>query len=576
MVDPAFILLPFGCTVIYALLVRKYAGYVGSFAGLVTLCLLPMLSRGLVEVPWFVAAGEEFFWSMMVDNLSLLLGGVVGGIGIFVFFYSTGYMTEKEDLRRFYAVLALFAMAMLGVVFSANLFQLVFFWELVGVSSYLLVGFWHQKETAIRAARKAFLTIIVGDAFLLGGVILLWTYYGTASIPVLLESVEANTVTILAGIGIVIGAISKSAQFPLHDWLPDAMEGPTPVSSFLHSATMVKAGLFLIARMLPLLVAVGLAPVLVIIAVLTIIISACIALVETDIKRVLAYSTMNQLAFILLALGIGATTAALFHLTTHSVFKALLFMAAGVMIHTAGTQDMRKMHIRSGKNLVAITTLIGVLALGGVPPFSGFFSKDAIFEGLLAHGDITLLVVFSIAVIMSAAYIFRWYFMLFSKSGKKAHANLGMTLPLPILAFLTVVGGGGMWLFFEWWHEHAHIGITAVISLGLVGVGWLIAFAIYRKDLKILWLSHSGLAHFCRERFLFDKLYSSLGRFVQGIGAFWAWFDNNVVDGLVRGIGHVAVILGDLLRRIETGRIPTYVGALILGFITIVMAVQFL
>jgi NADH-quinone oxidoreductase subunit L len=570
---------PFLLVVIASLLWRgdaKRIGYLGMLAGIVTFAMVMLAQEQASALQWFSAAGAVFTWGVMIDKLSLLMAAIVAGIGTFIFLYSVGYMEENEDLRRFYAELALFASAMLGVVTSANLFQLFFCWELVGVSSYLLIGYWHDRESAIKAARKAFITIIIGDAFLLVGIFLLFSAYGTFAIAPILAGAQANTITMIAGVCIIIGAISKSAQFPLHAWLPDAMEGPTPVSAFLHSATMVKAGLFLIARMLPLLALVGLSPLLVIIAAITIILSACMALVENDVKRVLAYSTMNQLAFILLAFGLGATAAGMFHLLNHSIFKALLFMSAGVVIHLAGTQDITKMNLKLGWNLLCVTTAIGALALAGLPPFSGFFSKDAIFAAVLHSGNTALIILFCIAIVLSAAYIFRWFFLVFRKEGSVQHAHWQMRFPLPILAALVALGGIATGGFLNWWGAEPELGIAAVLSILLAGAGFLIAYMIYcRRAWSAERVSGSAMAELFRQRFLIDDLGDLLAGIVQEIAMAFAWLDdriNRVLDGITR----FCAGLGALLRRAISGRPTTYLYAFIIGFLIIALWVRVL
>lgn len=568
---------PFLLVMIASLLRKdKRLGYLGAIAGGLTLWMVLSVwnDHGVSAAEWFTA-GTTFHWSVMIDQLSLLLAAIVAGIGTLIFLYSVGYLDETEDLSRFYAELSLFAAAMLAVVTAGNLFQLFFAWELVGVSSYLLIGFWHDKQTAIAAARKAFITVIIGDAFLLAGILLLWNGYGTFDIATILAAAQANQVTMIAGVCIIIGAISKSAQFPLHTWLPDAMEGPTPVSAFLHSATMVKAGLFLIARFLPLLVLAGLSPLLMIIAVITIILSACMALVENDIKRVLAYSTMNQLAFILLAFSVGATVAGLYHLLNHSIFKALLFMAAGAIIHLAGTQDIRQMNLKLGPNMIAVTTLIGVLALAGLPPLSGFFSKDAIFEAVLETHNMPLIIVFSVAVVLSAAYIFRWFLLIFRKNGHMEHVHWQMRVPLPILAFLTVIGGLTMIWFYPWMDANAHFGIASLLSILLAGTGAAFAYLVYHDHkLSIERIANTSLAAAFRERFLFDELYGFFANVVYDIGLVCAWIDSRI-DSFLIGITRFCTRLGAVLRLSVTGQSTTYLFAVITGFILIALLVRF-
>ena len=583
MVNPAyFIPLPFLLVAIASLFWRKrseYIGYAGVAAGIITLIII--ISAWNTDVtthstPWFNVGNAQLSWGFTLDSLGMLLACIVAGIGIFIFLYSVGYMEQGDDLPRFYAELALFASSMLGVVTAANLFQLFFCWELVGVSSYLLIGFWHDRESAIKAARKAFITIIIGDAFLLTGIFLLWIGYGTFDILPIVAGARPDHLTVVAGICLIIGAISKSAQFPLHAWLPDAMEGPTPVSAFLHSATMVKAGLFLIARFLPLLALAGLSPLLLIIAVITIIISACMALVENDIKRVLAYSTMNQLAFILLAFGLGATVAGLYHLLNHSIFKALLFMTAGIAIHLAGTQDITKMNLKLGKNMLCICAAIGVMALAGLPPFSGFFSKDAIFEAVLHSHNLPLMAAFSIAVILSAAYIFRWFFLVFRTEGFEAHSHWQMRAPLPILAALTAIGGVFMFSFYHWWGADVEFGVASLLSIILAGAGAGLAYVVYyRRSLDISRVSESVLTDVFRQRFLLDDINNMLARTVEDIGKVCRWVDERIVNRIAEGVGKFCVSLGAVLRTIISGRPTAYIYAFIIGFIVIALVVRF-
>lgn len=560
----------------------KFAGYIGSLAGLLTVLLSIAVwnAHGSFTVTWFSLFGESITWGAFVDPLSLLLSILIAGIGTLIFLYSTAYFDEGEDLRRFFFLLSLFASSMLGVVLSTNLLQLFFCWELVGVSSFLLIGFWHKKASAVRAAKKAFLTIILGDVFLFLGILSLRLSYGTFDIQTILSSLHFDTLTVLGAIGILIGAISKSAQFPLHAWLPDAMEGPTPVSAFLHSATMVKAGLFLVARMLPLLILAGLGNTLVAIAIITIFLSALIALVETDVKRVLAYSTMNHLAFILLALGLGATGAGLYHLATHSVAKALLFLSAGVIIHMAGTQDMTKMNLHGGWGLLSICSLLGVASLAGIPPFSGFFSKDAIFESVIHTQNPLLIGAFSVAIFLSSLYLFRWYFMVFhpktdlfsSNSHAKNSIHWQMLLPLVILAIPVAVLGALGTLISSWLGaEPGHFGVVAVVSIILSLLGFFTAYMAFRKNLSFSWISDSSFAMACRAKFLLDDMTLWVGMIFSRLSSGVAWADDAIVNRGVRGVGTSITGVGSSMRKIQTGKSSTYLVAFILGAIMLII-----
>jgi len=556
---------PFILVMLYALVVpngkNRHVGYLGAIAGIVTLLLAWTATSA--TIPWFSLAGWTISVSAMMDTVSIVLASLVAGIGIFVFLYSVGYFKKGEDLKRYYVLLALFAWSMLGVVIAGNLFQLFFCWELVGVSSYLLIGFWHKREEARRAAAKAILTILTGDVFFLIGILVLAWHYNTIDITQLLSMLKPDGLTTLAGVGIILGGISKSAQFPLHGWLPDAMAGPTPVSAFLHSATMVKAGLFVIVRFLPLLVLTGLTPLLTAIALITIVMSGMMALVEKDIKRVLAYSTMNQLAFMLLAFSLGAVVAGLFHMVTHAIFKALLFFVAGIVIHTTSTQDLTKTHIKWSWTLVPVSALVGVLALAGVVPFAGFFSKEAIFETVL-HASWPIILVFTVAIMLSAAYIFRWFFLIFGKTGRTAKGSWELFASLPVLAFLALCGG---FLRYVFWDEPHALGVTALLSTALLALGVLAAYEIFVRKHRMSWLIQSPFAEVSRQRFLMNNVYNFFARVVMVIGRIILWIDESVIDRSIRLLGRFFTSVSAFLRHAQSGNVQTYLAVFILGFL---------
>jgi len=524
---------------------------------------------------WFSAGPLDVSWIVLRDPLALTLAALVGGIGALVFLYSGGYFGKGEDLRRYYALLALFASSMVAAVTAGDLIQLLFAWEIIGVTSFLLIGFWHHRDAAVRAARKAFLTIIVGDAALLAGILALAIRYGTTGIPAILEAARPDAITILAGVGILIGAISKSAQFPLHDWLPDAMEGPTPVSAFLHSAAMVKAGLFLVARMLPLLLLVGLGPWIALIALVTMLLASGIALVETDIKRVLAYSTMNHIAIVLLALGLGAGAAALTHLLMHSVTKAMLFFSAGVLIHSAGTQDLSRMRFQ-WRSLPVVSAIIGALALAGIAPLAAAVSKDVVLEAAIEAGDPALLLAFASALVLGAAYLVRWILLITTPGGERmtAVADRRMTLPLPLL----LVGAAAGALALPLLHAlgvttELRLGASALLSMALAVVGGLLAYAATRT-IALDWLSRSALASAARARFLMDDLCAAVADGVAGLARVWVAVDDAGVNRTARGIGNAAVLAGSKLRYTVTGRVRAYALAILIGALALILLVR--
>ena len=345
---------------------------------------------------WFEAGGGVFDLGMTIDPVAMVMMGVITFVSLLVQIYSLGYMRGESRLAWYFAVHSLFVASMLGLVLSNNLLVLYVGWELVGICSYLLIGFWYERRSAAEAAKKAFITTRIGDVGLLVGILLLYNKLGTFHIPTILEAVEAGElssgVLTLSAILIFLGAMGKSAQFPLHVWLPDAMEGPTPVSALIHAATMVVAGVYLVARMLPLFEAAPAVSELVIaIGLITAVMGATMALSSTDLKRVLAYSTVSQIGFMMLALGHGALAAAMFHLATHALFKALLFLGAGNVLHAVGEHsdvDIRRLGgLRSRMPVTSVVFVIAALALSGIPPLSGFWSKDEILQGIWKDGN---------------------------------------------------------------------------------------------------------------------------------------------------------------------------------------------
>ncbi len=402
---------------------------------------------------WANLGNRVLNFGFLVDGLSASVLAMVAIVATMVIAYAVGYMHGDSRFSWFFAVISLFTMSMLGLVTSSNLLGMLIFWEVMGLCSYLLIGFWFEREEARVASIKAFITTRIGDMGFLAGTILLFIKFGTLDLPALFKAAEGTDkgFLTLATLLLFWGAVGKSAQFPLHIWLPDAMAGPTPVSGLLHSATMVAAGVFLIARTYPLFeLAGGSLPVVAAVGMFSAIFAASLALTETDIKRVLAYSTMSQLGYMMGSLGAGGLVAAVFHLITHGFFKSLLFLSAGSVIHGSGTQDIREMGgLGKRMRVTSATFLIGGLALAGIPPLAGFFSKDEILLSLW-HGKmlspISTKALFAVGVataLLTAFYMFRVYFMVFMGE-EKGHAHESpkvMTIPQGILSGATVLGG---------------------------------------------------------------------------------------------------------------------------------------
>lgn len=547
-----------------------------------------------VSMRWLAMPGLNVDMGLLIDGLTAVMLIVVTSVALLVQIYSWGYMHGDPGFSSYYAYQSVFAGAMLGLVLANNFGQLFVFWELVGLASYLLIGFWFGRHSAKNAAVKAFITNRVGDFGLLLGILFLQIIFGTLNFSGLAAEVAGYTNTailIVVSILLLAGPIGKSAQFPLHVWLPDAMEGPTPVSALIHAATMVAAGVYLIARAFFIFSATP--EVMMLIAVIggfTALFAATIALVQNDIKRILAYSTLSQLGYMVMAMGIGAMTAGMFHLMTHAFFKSLLFLAAGSVIHAiAGEQDIWKMgRLKDKMPITTWTFVIGALALAGIPPLSGFWSKDEILLGAFAGGYTGLYLLGTLVAFMTAFYMFRLIFVVFFGSGKgveKAHESPPvMTIPLIILAVMAVIAGfvGSPLMDYAFArfvnypgavHYEASTMVIAISSLvAIAGIG--LAWAIYQKE----WINHlqmrerfSGIYTLLYNKYYIDELYHWLGqRFVYGTAKALFWFDIYVVNGLVNGLAALTGGAGKVLRYTETGQVQTYAAYMLAGVIVIV------
>jgi NADH-quinone oxidoreductase subunit L len=557
---------------------------------------------------WIVAGPFRAEAALRLDALSGLLTLVVTGVGFLIHVYSVGYMHGDRGFGRYFAYLNLFTTAMLVLVLADNLLLLFVGWEGVGLCSYLLIGFWYEKVENAAAGKKAFLVNRIGDAgFLLGLFLLVWTLgrHGVWTLEVAaierhLDVLAAETVggwpvALVVGLLLFVGATGKSAQIPLYVWLPDAMAGPTPVSALIHAATMVTAGVYLLARLHGLY---ALAPaalaVVAVVGALTALLAALVAVAQTDIKKVLAYSTVSQLGYMFLALGVGATGAAVFHLVTHAFFKALLFLGAGSVIHgLGGEQDMERMGgLRARMPVTFWTMAIATVAIAGLPPLSGFYSKDEILWGAFAgpHAAPVLGVLGFAVAGLTAFYMGRLVCLTFLGASRAApevahHAHESppvMTGPLAALAVLAVVGG---FLPVPGWLEaagfggahghatHAPLGFmalaTAVAAAGLA-VAWLLYVRWPGLPALLAWRLGGAYA-LVRDKFRVDEVYAALVvRPLFAVADFGARrFDPGVVDGAVNGAGVLVAATSGLWRRLQTGNVQHYalsflVGALVL------------
>lgn len=545
------------------------------------------------KVSWFHIGIVQIDMGVLVDPLTAMMLMVVTTVSLLVQIYSCGYMKGDPGYGRFFAFLSLFAGSMLGLVVAVNFLQLYFFWELVGLCSYLLIGFYYHKVSAREAAKKAFMTTRVGDFGLLLGILLLQLTFGTLDFQALQSAVPAYVVQCGTGFLTVIalllfvGPIGKSGQFPLHVWLPDAMEGPTPVSALIHAATMVVAGVYLVGRAMFLFAEVPVVMNFIAwIGGFTAIFAASIAITQRQIKRILAYSTVSQLGYMMLALGAGSLTSSFFHLMTHAFFKAMLFLSAGAVMHAMAEEaDIFRMGgLRKKMPVTFAAMTIGVLAIAGIPPFAGFFSKDEILAAAAAVST-PLYVLAVVTAFMTAFYMARLLFVTFmgEPASREAydHAHeVGwfMRVPLLVLAVLSVFSGmwGHIFGFGEWvrFGAAAHEGIdwaiagsSTVLAVLAMGLAWKI-YVAKSWDADELAARCGILYRLSFHKFYIDEIYAALIKvLVDGIARVLYWLDVYIVDGIVNGLGGVVRLASGWLSPAENGQAQSYAGVYLCGVI---------
>jgi NADH-quinone oxidoreductase subunit L len=584
---------------------------------------------------WVVSGSFQTVIGYQIDPLSILMALVVSGVSFFIHIYSVGYMHDDPGYTRYFTYLNLFVFMMLNLILANNFLLMFVGWEGVGLCSYLLIGFWYEKDSASNAGKKAFVVNRVGDFGFLLGMFLLFINFGTLDFtdifgslqknPHLIDTATVTTITIL----LFVGACGKSAQIPLYVWLPDAMEGPTPVSSLIHAATMVTAGVYMVARCNVLY---SLAPIsmaiVAIVGVATAIYTASIGFCQNDIKKVLAYSTISQLGYMFLGVGVGAYSAGIFHLMTHAFFKGLLFLGAGSVMHAlSGELDMRKMGaLRKKIPYTFWTFLIATLAIAGIPGLSGFFSKDEILWQAFSssHGHWLLWAVAALAAGMTAFYMFRALFLtFFGQSRVDEHVAHHihespkiMTVPLMVLAVLSVIGGyigvphvlGGANHIHEFLAPvlgggtepgKAHAGIAFIsqawasgggagghstsvefimmaVSVVIAGIGILIAYFFYIKNPalpKLLAEKWKGLYKLVFNKYYVDELYeilfiNSLKKLGTGL---WKGFDDFVIDGIINGIAYFIGLISGTIKKMQTGFVQNYAFSMVIGGIILVV-----
>jgi len=614
-------LLPLGGAVIngiFGRLLKEKSGWIANLTMFVSF-ILSLRAFGLVRqgvtfdgnlFEWIVAGKFHAPFGVRVDQLSIIMMLIVTGVGFLIHLYSIGYMHGDPGAGRFFAYLNLFIFAMLMLVMGNNLLLLYLGWEGVGLCSYLLIGFWHEKESASKAGLKAFITNRVGDFGFAIGIFIIFSHLGTIAYSQIFAQtdvlVKAGVVT-AASLLLFVGAVGKSAQFPLYVWLPDAMEGPTPVSALIHAATMVTAGVYMVARFNPLF---SLSPttmaVIVSVGTFTAIFAATMALVNKDIKRVLAYSTISQLGYMFIGVGVGAYAAGIFHLMTHAFFKALLFLGAGSVMHAMSNEtNIEKMGgLYSKIKITAITFMAAWLAISGIPPFSGFFSKDEILAKAFAYHPIVW-VFGTLGALLTSFYMSRLVFVTFfgksrvePKVEKHIHESpYVMTIPLMVLAVLAVIGGfvgvpellGGNNGFehflapvFEGAEANLHFAhVSLGLEYGLMGISvlmalggiWL-AYLMYIRET----ISADALANRFHRTYtlLYNKYYVDEIYFafiINPILAFsrWLWnfVDSTVIDGIANLLGKIFILFSYIYRRVQTGYVQSYAAFLVVGVLAI-------
>ncbi|TLD42713.1 MAG: NADH-ubiquinone oxidoreductase chain L [Candidatus Jettenia ecosi] len=567
---------------------------------------------------WIESGSFKAAAGLQVDPLSGIMILIVTGVGLLIHIYSTGYMHEDKGYHRYFCYLNLFTFSMLLLVLGNNFLLMFIGWEAVGLCSYLLIGFWYNKKSASNAAKKAFIVNRVGDFGFILGIMLIFLSFRSIDFTEVFHAASQGTFAVgsfaltLITLLLFMGATGKSAQIPLYTWLPDAMEGPTPVSALIHAATMVTAGVYMIARCNILYM---LSPftmtIVASIGAVTALFAASIGLVQNDIKRVLAYSTISQLGYMFLACGVGAFTAGIFHLMTHAFFKALLFLGSGSVIHAmSGEQDMRKMGgLRRHIPITYKTFLIGTIAIAGIPPFAGFFSKDEIVLESLARGNFFYWSIAIVTSLFTAFYMFRLLFITFHGKSRADHHVMehlhespkSMTFPLMVLAGLSSLGGflgiPGANIMSHFLapvfgeqghhteisgreagvhHSEGHPYLMMIISTAIAILGIFIAYHLYVKKPelpKILAERFRFIYKLLLNKYYVDEMYDIL--FVKSLKKIsvmlWKHVDTQIIDGSVNGVARLIGRFGDILRFLQTGYVRNYAFYIVLGCIFVIV-----
>jgi NADH-quinone oxidoreductase subunit L len=561
-------------------------------------------NREALSMTWFVLGADTMTWGMIIDPLSVAMLGIVSIVALLVQVYSVGYMSGDSRFGWYFAAHALFAGAMLALVLADNFLLLYIAWELVGLGSYLLIGFWYERRSATEAAKKAFVTTRLGDVGLLIGILILFRATGTFEMTTIFQEAEklvAGHASMLstgsltaAAILIFIGAMGKSAQFPLHVWLPDAMEGPTPVSALIHAATMVAAGVYLVARSFPIFEAVpSVTLIMAVVGLATAGMGAAVAMVMTDIKRILAYSTISHLGLMMLALGAGNAAVAIFHLLVHAFSKALLFLGAGSVMHALNQEtDIRKMGgLRHQMPITAATFAVGAISLAGIPPLGGFFSKDEVLQAVLDGRNPIFLTITLAIVFFSALYMARVTCLVFwgesKRYSRRVHESpMVMLIPMILLAvgafgsgFLVmgVAGYDGFISFLTMGDHHFEFNIIlSVVSMLIAVGGFGTGYAVYGRNAiatERLIERYGSLHRLLVNKFYIDNIYQwIIDKWVLASAGFVAVFDRSVVnDIVVDGTADTVRKSGFRIRYLETGMVYNYALSMVIGALVVIL-----
>jgi NADH-quinone oxidoreductase subunit L len=556
---------------------------------------------------WITSGSLNVPFEFLVDPLSSLFLLIITGIGFLIHVYSTAYMHDDEGFARFFTYLNLFVFFMLLLVLGNNYLIMFVGWEGVGLCSYLLIGFWFKNTSYNNAARKAFVMNRIGDLGFLLGIILIYITFGSISFDGVFNKAGTASTSVITCIALLlfVGAMGKSAQIPLYTWLPDAMAGPTPVSALIHAATMVTAGIYMVVRSnIFYSISDVASEVVAVVGVATALMAATIGVFQNDIKKILAYSTVSQLGLMFLGLGVGAYSSAVFHVTTHAFFKALLFLGAGSVIHAmGGEQDIRRMGGLKGKIKVTfITMLLGTIAISGIPPFSGFFSKDEILAHTYEHSKV-LWMLGMITSMLTAFYMFRMLYVTFFGKFRGTHEQEhhlhesppAMTIPLMVLAFLSVIGGvlglPEFWGMPNWMHHNLksvilrpdpsilpHETEWMLMGLAVLSAAAVIIFAhmMYRKH-KVLPAAHEGQLKGWQKliynKYYVDEMYDAVIRKPLDLISeiFHKFLDIAMIDGIVNGVGNVVKGIGSAVRLLQNGNIGFYVVSMVIGVVFIIL-----